>query len=73
MRRNARDMAQLNEHGDVHVMNKRKTMGQKLSQFHHLQIDVVETWQTRPFELTVYFAQKAAAEFAFMSMNFLSI
>ena len=50
--------------------NKRKTVGQKLSQFHHLRIDAVETWQSRPFELTVYFAQKAAAEFAFIYMNF---
>ena len=26
-------------------------MGEKLSQFYHLQIDVVETWQSHPFEL----------------------
>ena len=35
-------------------MNKRKTIGQKLSQFYHLQLDAVETWQSRPLELTIY-------------------
>ena len=44
-------------------------MGQKLSQFYHLQINVVETWQCCPFELIVYFASNTAAETAFMNMN----
>ena len=35
---------------------KRKTIGQNLPQFYHLQFDVVETCQSRPLELTDYCA-----------------
>ena len=41
-------------------MKQRKIIGQKLSQFCHLQIDAPETRQSRPLELTDYCEQKAA-------------
>ena len=38
--------------------NKRKIIGQTLSKFYHLQIDAVETWQSRPLEHTGYYEYK---------------
>ena len=35
-----------------------------------MQFDAVETWQSHPLELNYYYAKKAAAETAFMNMNF---
>ena len=53
-------------------MKQTQNYGPKLSQLCHLLFDAVETWQNRPFELTDY-AQKAAAETAFVNINFWSI
>ena len=50
--------------------NNRNTIGQKLSQFYHLQFDAFETWQSRPVEFTDYCEEKAAAEIVLMNMNF---
>ena len=62
-----------NQRDPKHDIKQAQNYKPKLLQFDYLQTDAVETWQSRPFELTVYFAQKAAAEFAFMYMNFRSI
>ena len=62
-----------NQRGQKNVIKQAQNYGPKIITIHHLQTDAVETWQSRPFELTVYFAQKAAAELAFMYMNFRSI
>ena len=54
-------------------MKKHKTTDQKLWKFYHLQFDKVETWQSRPSEITDYCECKADAAIVLMNMNFRSI
>ena len=53
--------------------NKCKIIGQSLSQFCHLQFDAVESWQSRPLELTDYCKYKTVAQAILINMNFRSI
>ena len=71
--RSLKDNSKHSQRDSKNNMKQTQYWRPKLSQFYHMLFGAVEIWQSRSFELTVYFAQKAAAETAIVNINFRSI